>query len=252
MMALVKCPPMLGRCLKTYNCCSFVSIDNINGKRSFSRTNVHQRRTSHYDSLGITPKATQTDVKAAYYKLSMVYHPDKNKGCVDAADKFRDINAAYEILGNFKLRRLYDKGRCFCLYSFDVKVKNATVFRPGIVHTAGPQYRDVDEPIVEEPDDPQTKFYKQHMQRTQKPHASGRTPIYNFDEWNNQHYGKAFERSQAARKKHRNRPTEEVREANSIKYEVLILGGMLGFTIFIYLMVLFDKENPDHVYRKER
>lgn len=33
---------------------------------------------SHYDVLGITPKATQSDIKAAYYKLSKVYHPDKS------------------------------------------------------------------------------------------------------------------------------------------------------------------------------
>lgn len=33
---------------------------------------------SHYDVLGITPKATQTDIKTAYYELSKVYHPDKS------------------------------------------------------------------------------------------------------------------------------------------------------------------------------
>lgn len=33
---------------------------------------------SHYDVLGITPKATQTDIKSAYYELSKIYHPDKS------------------------------------------------------------------------------------------------------------------------------------------------------------------------------
>lgn len=67
---------------------------------------------NHYNSLGITSKATQADVKGAYYKLSMIYHPDKNEGSSDAAQKFRDISEAYEVLGNIRLRRLYDKGSC--------------------------------------------------------------------------------------------------------------------------------------------
>lgn len=35
--------------------------------------------SSHYDVLGVTPKATQRDIKSAYYKLSKLYHPDKSK-----------------------------------------------------------------------------------------------------------------------------------------------------------------------------
>jgi len=81
---------------------------NLTSCRNISITQVFKK--SYYDALGLTPKATQTDIKSAYYKLSMLYHPDKNKGS-DAADKFRDITAAYEVLGNFNLRKLYDKGK---------------------------------------------------------------------------------------------------------------------------------------------
>lgn len=42
----------------------------------FSTTLQHW--ASHYDVLGLTPKATQSDIKSAYYKLSKVYHPDKS------------------------------------------------------------------------------------------------------------------------------------------------------------------------------
>lgn len=69
------------------------------------------RDQNHYDALGVTPKATQSDIKTAYYKLSMLYHPDKNKNSDVAAQKFRSITSAYEVLGNFKLRRLYDRGK---------------------------------------------------------------------------------------------------------------------------------------------
>jgi DnaJ-class molecular chaperone len=40
----------------------------------------------------------------------MVYHPDKNKDSEEAAQKFRDITEAYEVLGNVNSRKLYDRG----------------------------------------------------------------------------------------------------------------------------------------------
>lgn len=65
---------------------------------------------NYYEDLGISPSSTQTDIKAAYYELSKQYHPDKNKGCAESAKKFREITRAYEVLGSYRLRRLYDKG----------------------------------------------------------------------------------------------------------------------------------------------
>ena len=65
--------------------------------------------STHYDALGITPKATQGEVKAAYYRMSKMYHPDRNSN-IDAPQKFRNVTAAYEVLGDVRLRRLYDKG----------------------------------------------------------------------------------------------------------------------------------------------
>lgn len=94
---------MFPRCL----CFNIIKL-NLNCQ-NFSTANILLK--SHYDALGITPKATHTDIKTAYYKLSMLYHPDKNKGSADASKKFQDISAAYEVLGNFKLRKLYDKGK---------------------------------------------------------------------------------------------------------------------------------------------
>lgn len=117
----------------------------------------------------------------------------------------------------------------------------------GIVHTAGAQYKDVESETVEVPDDPQTKFYKRHMKRTEAPHASGRTPIYDFDEWNDKHYGKAFERSQQAKKRFHNRPIQEMTQSNSIKYEIVIMGGMVLMTVILYLIVKFDSSNPDEI-----
>lgn len=67
-------------------------------------------QANYYDVLNIPKSSTHGEIKSAYYRLSMMYHPDKNQGSESAAIKFREINQAYEVLGNFRLRRLYDRG----------------------------------------------------------------------------------------------------------------------------------------------
>lgn len=78
--------------------------------RTFSRTSQLAKSENLYNDLGITSHATQKEIKQAYFNLSMVYHPDKNKGCKEASTKFRLISEAYEVLGNIRTRRMYDKG----------------------------------------------------------------------------------------------------------------------------------------------
>lgn len=78
--------------------------------RTFSRTSYLAKSASYYDDLEIPRTATQSEIKSAYYTLSKIYHPDKNK-TEAAKTKFRRITDAYEILGNFRTRRLYDKGK---------------------------------------------------------------------------------------------------------------------------------------------
>lgn len=78
---------------------------------------VGKKPKNHYASLGVSAKATQSDIKAAYYKLSMIYHPDKNKDSA-AEEKFRDISEAYETLSNVQSRKFYDRGINFA-YLFD-------------------------------------------------------------------------------------------------------------------------------------
>lgn len=63
-----------------------------------------------YAVMGISPHATQQQIKEAYYKLSMKYHPDKNKGSEEAHVKFTELTEAYSVLGSHDLRRKYDKG----------------------------------------------------------------------------------------------------------------------------------------------
>lgn len=50
--------------------------------------------------LGVNKDATDQEIKKAYRKLAMKYHPDKNQGDKDAEEKFKEINEAYEVLSD--------------------------------------------------------------------------------------------------------------------------------------------------------
>jgi len=67
------------------------------------------KETQLYDLLEITPDASPQDIKKAYRKMAMKYHPDKNPNNPEAESKFKDIGQAYEILGDDEKRERYDK-----------------------------------------------------------------------------------------------------------------------------------------------
>lgn len=60
---------------------------------------------NYYDVLGVNKQASQDDIKKAYRKLSKKYHPDRNGG---DDSKFKEINEAYDILGDETKRKQYD------------------------------------------------------------------------------------------------------------------------------------------------
>lgn len=62
-----------------------------------------------YAVLGLSRDASPEDVKKAYRTLSKEWHPDKHKGEKGAEDRFKEINEAYEVLGNPEKRRMYDQ-----------------------------------------------------------------------------------------------------------------------------------------------
>ncbi len=64
-----------------------------------------------YQRLKIDLYASQSEIRRAYLKLAMRYHPDRNRGDKVAEAKFKDIVSAFEILGDPEARALYDQGR---------------------------------------------------------------------------------------------------------------------------------------------
>ncbi|MAZ03758.1 MAG: molecular chaperone DnaJ [Sneathiella sp.] len=63
-----------------------------------------------YSILGVSKSASQQDIKSAYRKLAKKHHPDANPGDTKVEEKFKEISAAYHILGDEKQRARYDRG----------------------------------------------------------------------------------------------------------------------------------------------
>jgi molecular chaperone DnaJ len=66
------------------------------------------RSKSLYDALGVSKTASQDEIKKAYRKLVREYHPDKNPGNKEAEDRFKEVQAAYDVLSDPEKRKQYD------------------------------------------------------------------------------------------------------------------------------------------------
>lgn len=66
-------------------------------------------KRDYYDILGVAKGASQDDIKKAFRGLAKKWHPDVNPGNKDAEDKFKEINEAFQVLGDEKKRQQYDQ-----------------------------------------------------------------------------------------------------------------------------------------------
>ena len=177
--------------------------------------------------LGLTPKSTQAEVKASFYKLSKIFHPDVSDQSEDSAIKFRQITAAYEILGNLKLRKMYDRG---------------------LLPRDGTVSQDVD---VEYQEAKVNTPYK----KTRSQPATGRTTVYDFDQWSRLHYGTTLNRRAAAKEKRESlgvdlKVENEHQKSDNfvavILLTVLIMSGLhvMGSSDFDVPIVVENKKKP--------
>ena len=66
-------------------------------------------KTDFYKVLGVDRSATTDEIKTAYRKLAMKYHPDRNPNDKQAEERFKEINEAYQVLSDTKKRAHYDR-----------------------------------------------------------------------------------------------------------------------------------------------
>ncbi len=65
--------------------------------------------TDYYNTLGVTKDATKEEIKKAYRKMALKYHPDKNPGDPSAEKQFKEVSEAYEVLSDENKKHLYDQ-----------------------------------------------------------------------------------------------------------------------------------------------
>jgi molecular chaperone DnaJ len=76
--------------------------------RFFNKGDIVAKR-DYYEVLNVQKNASKDDIKKAYRKLAIQYHPDKNPGNKEAEEKFKEATEAYEILGDDQKRQAYDQ-----------------------------------------------------------------------------------------------------------------------------------------------
>lgn len=143
---------------------------------------LHRSRTAYYDILRVSPSATQSQVKTAYYKQSFIYHPDKNPGNKEASLRFSEISEAYTVLGSISLRKKYDRG----------------ILSQSDIQSAG-------RPSSKEPaSKPPGSQHQQAHQRARRFSQTSGKPMFDFDAFYQAHYGEQLQRERNLRqyKKH--------------------------------------------------
>lgn len=85
----------------------------------------------YYGVLGVPKNASASEIKKAYRKLAQQFHPDANPGNAEAEDRFKEISAAYDVLGDEEQRKSYDQVR-------EMGASGFGGFGPGGAGAAGP------------------------------------------------------------------------------------------------------------------
>ncbi|CAG6002273.1 unnamed protein product [Menidia menidia] len=135
---------------------------------------LQRSRTAYYDILKVTPSATQSQIKTAYYKQSFIYHPDKNQGSKEATERFSEISEAYNVLGNIGLRKKYDRG---ILHQSDIQSAGRPSPKNTKSRSTGPH----------------------QYQRARQFSQAGGKPMFDFDAFYRAHYGEQLQRQRELR-----------------------------------------------------
>ena len=181
--------------LRTTSCGPrLVALCELNHFHCYSTHSGQRKSRDLYTIMGMSPHATQQQIKDAYYKLSMKYHPDRNKGSPDAHRRFTELTEAYSILGNYEKRRKYDKG---LLHIYPTK--------------------------------PHPHQRPEHMKKTT---VHGEKVKFNFDEFYRAHYGEALKREQQnIRKKKEAKERASLKTLSNTTQRLMIMSVTLSVFI---------------------
>ncbi|MCZ8216162.1 MAG: DnaJ domain-containing protein, partial [Cyclobacteriaceae bacterium] len=82
----------------------------------------------YYQLLGIKQNASSTEIRTAYKKLAMLYHPDRNPGNQEAEELFKLINEAYHVLADPQKRQIYDSGISYPQHTYHSSAHDTSAY----------------------------------------------------------------------------------------------------------------------------
>lgn len=125
---------------------------------------------NYYEILGVSKTASLNEIKIAFRKLALLYHPDKNP---ETKDFFVRILQAYEVLSNPVLREKYDKGLLSKNYSYSTNTNN--------------KKENKNKWDVTEEDEKRRQYYKQHFEKLKREYEQERKKyeeeLQSYKEW---------------------------------------------------------------------
>ncbi|XP_048375479.1 dnaJ homolog subfamily C member 30, mitochondrial [Sphaerodactylus townsendi] len=172
----------------------------------------HDSPSGLYELLGVAANATQAQIKTAYYKQSFLYHPDRNSGSEEAAERFTRINEAYLVLGSVALRKKYDRG---ILSLQDLRMAGKP---SGKEAAASPPSRRT-----------------QNFTATPSSHYGRSKPIFDFDKFYREHYGEQLERERLIRERQQEMKKRKEKDKS---WDSDTLKEMMAVLVFISAFVL--------------
>ncbi|CAJ1065360.1 dnaJ (Hsp40) homolog%2C subfamily C, member 30b [Xyrichtys novacula] len=176
---------------------------------------LYRSRTAYYDILKVSPGATQSQIKTAYYKQSFIYHPDRNPGSEEAKQRFSEVSEAYSVLGSISLRTKYDRG----------------ILSQSDIQNAG-------RPSSRETPSRSSEPLHQYQQRSGQFSRAGGKTMFDFDAFFQGHYGKELQREKdmrAVRKRAEEVCKENYRSWKEEKRPKAIAGLVLIIAAFIFI-----------------